>query len=335
MQQIRRILSIDGGGIKGVFPASFLATVEDTIGDRITNYFDLIVGTSTGGIIALGLGLGLSSAKILSFYEELGPEIFGGNRFLKAIRHLVFSKYNDKPLREALERHFGNRTLGESKTRLVIPAMNLDTGEAHLYKTAHNRKNERDYKQLAVTVALATSAAPTYFPSHQETSGLALIDGGIWANNPTACAVIEAITNLDWDAKSLRVLSLGCTTCPPHVGWEKWMPLGQLYWASRSIDLFMSGQSSSSIGTAKLFAGEENVLRIDPPATRGRFTLDGIKAISCLKGLGVSEARKALSKVREMFLTHPAPTFEPCYPAIGSTTSHIVISKDVTKFIHQ
>lgn len=82
----RRILCIDGGGIKGVFPASFLATVEDTIEDQIADYFDLIAGTSTGGIIALGLGLGMSARDILRFYEDEGPKIFGGSRLFKGIR---------------------------------------------------------------------------------------------------------------------------------------------------------------------------------------------------------------------------------------------------------
>ena len=77
MNKQKRILAIDGGGIKGVFPASFLATVEDSIGNNVARYFDLIVGTSTGGIIALGLGLGLSAKEILAFYEESGPSSSG------------------------------------------------------------------------------------------------------------------------------------------------------------------------------------------------------------------------------------------------------------------
>jgi len=83
---MRRILSIDGGGIKGVFPASFLTTLEESLGHPIAKFFDLIVGTSTGGIIALGLGLGLSAKEILSFYEEHGPSIFRGTRFARALR---------------------------------------------------------------------------------------------------------------------------------------------------------------------------------------------------------------------------------------------------------
>lgn len=81
---MRRILSIDGGGIKGVFPAAFLATIEQSVGGNIADYFDLIVGTSTGGIIALGLGMGLTAGEILRFYETHGPSIFGGNRDRKA-----------------------------------------------------------------------------------------------------------------------------------------------------------------------------------------------------------------------------------------------------------
>src|SRR5579862_8970222 len=73
---MRRVLTIDGGGIKGVFPASFLATVEDSVGAKAGDYFDLIVGTSTGGIIALGLGLGFSATDLLAFYESLGPRVF-------------------------------------------------------------------------------------------------------------------------------------------------------------------------------------------------------------------------------------------------------------------
>ena len=169
---MKRILTIDGGGIKGVFPASFLATVEDTIGDNIANYFDLIVGTSTGGIIALGLGLGLSAKEILDFYEESGPLIFGGNRVLRYLRWLGMAKYNSDNLREKLTDCFGRKKLGDSTKRLVIPCLNLETGAVHVYKTAHHSRLLRDYKEEVVEVALATSAAPTYFPPHRSPTGV-------------------------------------------------------------------------------------------------------------------------------------------------------------------
>jgi hypothetical protein len=311
MTEVRRILSIDGGGIKGVFPAAFLATVEDAIGDHVANYFDLIVGTSTGGIIALGLGLGLSATEILGFYQQYGPEIFKQWRLLSKLRHWVFAKYSDTALREALESTFGDRKLGASQRRLVIPSLNLDTGEAYLYKTAHHPRLERDYKESAVTVALATSAAPTYFPTHQANGGLAFVDGGLWANNPTAVAVIEAVATLGWEAKKLQVLSLGCSSAPVAVGWERWLPMGQLYWASRAAGLFMAGQSSSSLGIARLFVGEENLTRISPVVQQGRFAMDGAKNIEVLSGWGQVEARRELPKLRRQFLTEPAAEFIP------------------------
>ncbi len=157
---IYRVLALDGGGIKGAFGASLLADFEETLGEPLVDYFDLIAGTSTGGIIALGLGLGLSAADILAFYEEQGPVVFDGGRGL--VGRLVGARYDSRPLREALQSVFGDRVLGEAKTRLIIPATNLDTGEVRVFKTAHHERFERDYKAHVVDVALATAAAPTF-----------------------------------------------------------------------------------------------------------------------------------------------------------------------------
>src|SRR5262245_37057247 len=103
---MKRILSLDGGGIKGVFPASFLAELEQNLDRPIGDYFDLIVGTSTGGIIALGLGLGLSAKEVLSFYEDHGPRIFAGRRWWRAVRRLGAAKYDRAPLDAAVREVF-------------------------------------------------------------------------------------------------------------------------------------------------------------------------------------------------------------------------------------
>jgi patatin-like phospholipase/acyl hydrolase len=150
VNEYRKILSIDGGGIKGVFPAAFLADIETTLPQGVSSYFDLIVGTSTGGIIALGLGLGLTAAQILDFYRQHGPKIFKGNRFVLTVKQALWRKYSNEQLRRALEQTFGNRKLSESKTRLVIPSFNIDTGEVYIYKTRHHKRFERDYEKTAV-----------------------------------------------------------------------------------------------------------------------------------------------------------------------------------------
>ena len=309
MSTPKRILAIDGGGIKGIFAASFLATVEDSIKDRVANYFDLIVGTSTGGIIALGLGLGLSAKEVLRFYENFGPIIFGGNRLLRWFRWFGISKYSSRPLQEALNGCFGERKLGDSEKRLVIPCLNLENGEVHVYKTAHHSRLMRDYKERAVDVALATAAAPTYFPTHRSMAGVPLIDGGLWANNPVGVSVVEAISVLDWPKDSLKILSLGCTE-PLDVNWGRRISLGKSYWAFKLLDVFMHAQSNSSIGTAKLLAGHDNVMRIAPGLPPGRFSLDGTRELLSLKGLGDSSAREALPRLREIFLGNPAELFD-------------------------
>jgi hypothetical protein len=308
---MKRILSIDGGGIKGVVPAAFLAQLEEVLGESVTHFFDLIVGTSTGGIIALGLGLGLSAADVLHFYEHLGPTIFAGNRLARGLRRVGLSKYHAQPLRQALEATFGKKTLGESRTRLVIPSLNLETGEVHLYKTAHHPRFEVDYKESAVEVALATAAAPTYFPTHQSAKGIPFVDGGMWANNPTGLAVVEAIGVLNWPRESIYVLSLGCVTEPLHVGLARSFPLGMGYWALKITDVFMTAQSFSSLGTAYVLIGHEHVLRISPFIARGQFRLDSVKEIPSLRGLGMSEARKALPRIRDLFCQTRVEPFMP------------------------
>lgn len=304
-----RILSIDGGGIKGVFPASFLATIEDTINDKAGNYFDLIVGTSTGGIIALALGLGISAKEILKFYEKLGSSVFSGIPWVRCLRQIGFSKYDQKPLKEALKKQFGEQKLGDSNRRLVIPSFNIETGEVHVYKTAHHPRFVRDYKETVVDVALATAAAPTYFPTHRSAAGIPLIDGGMWANNPVGFSVVEALGVLNWPAESLRVLSLGCTTAPLNIGLGRFLPLGIGYWGFKVAETFMVAQSSSSLGTAQLLAGHNNIFRISPVMPGNRFGLDKISEINSLKGLGDSEARKALPNIRSVFFGEPATPF--------------------------
>jgi uncharacterized protein len=302
---MRRILVIDGGGIKGVFPASFLAHLEESLSYKVSEYFDLIVGTSTGGIIALALGLGLSGRQTLQFYERHGPSIFYGDRRFRTFRGWFRAKYDPRYLRAALEEVFDQRTLGESSKRLVIPALNIDTGEVHIWKTSHHPRFETDYKTPVVEVALSTAAAPTFFPTHRLACGTPLIDGGMWANNPVAVAVVEAIGILKWPTDSLRVLSLGCTTTPLNVDWGRRHSLGKFGWIEKIADVFMAGQSSGAMGMAlHLISNRQNLVRISPFAG-ARYKVDTDDEIPSLKGLGASEAREALSSLRSLFFEQP------------------------------
>ncbi len=308
---MRRILAIDGGGIRGILPAALLATLEDAIGAPLVDHFDLIVGTSTGGIIALGLGAGLTAEQIRDFYTDHARDIFPGARLPRMLRHLAIGKYDSGSLRSALTAAVGETKLGESKTRLVIPSVNLENGDVHIYKTSHHPRLERDHKERMVDVALATTAAPSYLPTFTTSGGIPLLDGGLFANNPTGLAVVEAIGLLGWPRDELRVLSLGCGTAPLDVGLGRRRNMGSLYWAAKVVNVIMSAQSSSSHGTAQLLAGHNNVTRVDPIVPGGRFALDGIGELASLRGLGEHAARIALPTLRPVFFDRPAESFHP------------------------
>lgn len=336
-KKMYKILSIDGGGIKGVFPISFLASIEEAIEDKIGNYFDLIVGTSTGGIIALGLGLNFSSKELLRFYEDFGPKVFERKQNLAATTaksfqgflpgkktrkvmeetpYLFTNKYDSAVLKQQLESQFGQRRLGESKTRLVIPSFDVGRGEPHVYKTSHNERLQMDYKQRIVDVALATTAAPTYFSTHQSENGNTLVDGGLYANNPTGLAVVEAISLLDWKPENFKVLSIGCTNSPFSIDSNK-RDMGLGDWAKHLVDTMMLAQSKQSMGTAYLLANHrenENIFRIDHTVQPGKFTLDGIDGIRDLKAFGASIAREQIPTLRKVFFNERVKEpFVPVY----------------------
>lgn len=159
-----QVLALDGGGVGGIFTAALLAGLEDDTGRPVVDLFDLVVGTSTGGIIALGLGAGLTPREILEFYVSEKDRIFPNRFGWRAVRQVFAAKYRPGPLQAALQRIFEERLLGESRVPLVIPAYNLGENDVYLFKTPHHGKLKRDHKVPMWAVAMATSAAPTFFP---------------------------------------------------------------------------------------------------------------------------------------------------------------------------
>ncbi len=312
----RRILSIDGGGINGVFPVSFLAQIETSLNlDSVANHFDLIAGTSVGGIIALGLGLGMNARAMLDFFTERGRSIFSRSIVPASTLRLLLGleRYSPKQLREAVEAVFASKTLAESAVRLLIPSFDATRADIHIYKTRHNKRLRVDHTVKAVEVAMATAAAPTYFPGYDSEHSITLIDGGIWANNPVALAVIEGTGLLGWNGDEIHVLSLGCTE--ETVDYKQ-RGHGGVFWIRRAIYAAMRGQSRSAIGMARHLTGRDrgldNILRIDPPVKPGRFALDNVAGINDLVGFGKAEARQALPSLEDRFFATRAEAFSPC-----------------------
>jgi len=205
------VLSLDGGGLKGVFPAAVLANLERDLGVPIRDYFDLIVGTSTGGLIAIGLGLGLSPARMLEFYTESGPHIFPQGSLKRALlnaRQMVSTKLDPEPLYEAMRTIYGkDAKLGQSSKRLVLTSFDLNRNVPVLLKTSHAPNLKRDCKLFAWQVVAATSAAPTFFPAIDFGMGR-LVDGGVWAANPAMVGALEATEVLGVPRENISVLSI-------------------------------------------------------------------------------------------------------------------------------
>ncbi|WP_408902581.1 CBASS cGAMP-activated phospholipase [Methylobacterium radiotolerans] len=217
-----QILSLSGGGYRGLFTAEVLTQLEKQAGRPIGQCFDLIAGTSIGGIIALGLGLGHSAEEIRDAFLEDGLEIFpprpeppkNGLRAKYALYRTVVDgpRYDGTVLRQTVEKIVGADTLlGEARTRLLIPAINMTEGRVQMFKTPHAPTLLVDQHRKAADIAMATSAAPIYFPLARVGESL-FADGGLVANSPDACAVHEAIHFAGQQKDDIRILSIGTTS---------------------------------------------------------------------------------------------------------------------------
>jgi uncharacterized protein len=307
---MKRILTIDGGGVLGVFPASFLASIEDHIEGKVHEYFDLIVGTSTGGIIALGLGMGFSGKEVLEMYKRFCPVVFGGWRIPLALKRFFRVKYGRYRLWGPLEGAFSQMRLGEAKVRLAIPALRALTAEPKLFTTAHHKDYTTDYKERVVTVAMATSAAPTYFESCYSRGGVPLIDGGLWANNPTYIGAVEAVHKLGWSKEDVRLLSLACNKTSiklrdPMNGIPKW--------ATRVSAVLTTAQSYNSMNIASFVIGAENVFRVEPDYSNDNFKLDSLEGMCEFESAGVDECSRRMPLLKETFFSERAEPFIPVY----------------------
>lgn len=314
-----RILSLDGGGIKGTFTAAVLEAITVTTKRNVAEHFDLITGTSTGGILALGLGLGFEPTELLEFYEKRGGKIFPSTSIVDRrfgwLRQLLGPKHSHTVLREQLTEILGDRKFGQSKSRLVIPTYDAIGGRIFLMKTAHHPRFVHDIDARAVDVALATSAAPTYFaaakfPAHK---GASYVDGGMWANCPVLVGIIEAVSFLGIKLDDIYVLSIGTTTSPFNIA--RHTNSGAAKWNVGIINLLMEAQEQTVLAQAKLLLGER-FHRINATTVPGQFSLDdaGPETISALAQLGRAEAVKKtnMDVVASRFVNgQPAPSFVP------------------------
>jgi patatin-like phospholipase/acyl hydrolase len=323
------MLSIDGGGIRGILPAAILAQIEERFlgGKSIGDYFDLITGTSTGGIIALGLATGNTAKDILSLYLGYGSEIFpplkrdylnlrASFRFVRSLRHYSYSAC-------ALHRHlkdfFGDRILGEAQRRLCIPSFDGFT-EVYIFKTPHHPDYKVDWREQMLTAAMATASAPTYLPVYKD-RGRFFADGGVWANDPVMIGLVDTLVCHKLDRRQIHILSLGTGDTEIRISNQQ-VRLGGLWHWRDIIASAMHLQSQNALGQAGLLVGRDQLIRLNAPAMpENPIMLDDYKrAVLELPPIAERLVNEHAASIRDRFLFSPAEMYESFH---GPRTSSV------------
>ena len=321
--RVFRILSIDGGGIRGIFPAVFLAELEKRyLGNTsVAKYFDLITGTSTGGIMAIGLASGLCGKDLAEIYIKRGCEIFPPpnsgligtvQHCIKKLRNSLLYNYDRKTLMGILYEILGKQRLGQSHNRLCIPSFDGRYGEVYIFKTPHHPDFRKDHVELMTKVAAATAAAPTFYKPLKD-GGYIFVDGGVWANNPVMVGLADSISCFDVPRENIRILSLGCGNQNYVVNGCKISMGGWFFWRN-IIYASMQLQSMNALGQAGLLIGRDKMIRITPPESQSNIALDDwTRASKELPELAKEAAEKMGVQVAEIFLKDAADPYEPLY----------------------
>ncbi|GAB6196310.1 CBASS cGAMP-activated phospholipase [Lysobacter xanthus] len=285
--KLRRILSLDGGGIRGIVTARWLAGVDRALATagraQIPGSFDLLAGTSTGGLIAVGLALGHPPDALAALYSSRRHEIFPGMaRRLWSRAGRFFRdgpsapRYDGRGLEAVLADVFGDARLGDCRVPTLVPSYDTISRSPVIFKSF-----KPEHADLRVRdVCRATSAAPTYFPAHPlrvEGRDCALIDGGVVANNPTACAIAEALrkdASVDC-TRDLVVVSVGSGERTRPIDLRSAREWGALEWAIPIIDVLFDGNAESVDYIARHVVGD-GYFRLQAPLTLGLDDLDDV-----------------------------------------------------------
>lgn len=254
-------------------PAHLLSLIEAHIlgGGAVADHVDMICGTSTGGIIAIGLGLKISASDIYSLYMDRGAIIFPNTTRIGILK----AKHNRAVLDSELKRVFKDRKFGDCAPRMVIPSFDHHL-EPSIFKTDHHLDYKRDWKNEAWEVAAATSAAPVYLSAHVSRDRIQW-DGGLFANHPLMNGLVDALSCYELERNNIRVLSIGCGKEVRRVSsMPRVMALaGYKKWALELIPTASALQLHDSLGQAGLLIGRQNLVRLDP-ALPTKIGLDAV-----------------------------------------------------------
>lgn len=311
-----KILAIDGGGMRGVYPAHILSQIEEQWNIDYLKHFDMLAGTSTGSIIAAGLATGLTAKQLLNFYEEHGKMIFN-RRFCSRFDPLnIFtSKYSSRKLKEILENTLGSKTLGEITIPLILPSVDIGNGNVHVLKSKYADGFIRDPSVRISDAVLASCSAPTYFDPHLVGDKYQLVDGGLWANNPSLVALIDAKYRLGIPLEKIRILSIGTGKSkvfyPRKTNWfndwfiRSWQGWGfATRWGrNKLIDLILNLQADTAHNMLCLLLGEnpleaKSVCRLNFESDQ-RLSMDSTRKLHDWTSIADKDFTHKADKIKE------------------------------------
>ncbi len=300
-----KILSIDGGGVRGICPAIYLERIQRVVDQPIYRYFDMIVGTSTGGVLGLSLALGVPIEHIIKVLRE-----GSGRLFKRQARGYLKPKYKTEILIQEIKHMLGDTAvLHDARTRVCIPYVDLAEGRAKVYKTRHRDEYIRDQDLPAWKVAASTAAAPVFFSPFEVDAYQTNVDGGLWANNPSVAGLTEAL-HMGIPVEKIRILSIGTGT----KGFQKIKPklgYGLVGMYNALIDLSMQVQSESSNNIVKLICGDRYhriQFQLQGPHP---FTLDDVGSLQVLESCAREEADRSAEEMTKVFFSSTAAPFVP------------------------
>lgn len=313
-----RVLALHGGGIHGVATAAYLADIEERTDAPLHRHFDLITGTSTGGLIALALSLGISAFDIQQLYQERGLTIFKRRLAVlpKRLAMLVGPIYCSTPFHEQLQRILGPDTrLADAKCRLCIPAVNIRTGDAVVFKTRHHRDFERDHQLRMWRVAAATAAAPIFFRPVRIPGRGWFVDGGLWANSPIEVGVAEGL-KLGARLDEIEVLSIGTGTQAFHKagnsnGLFRHARHGLIGWGRMLVHLVMRTQVQRAKNLTNYLLPESHLRHIDFDLPEESGGLDAVHQATMFAERAQAQAKWTACDVREQFFSDVTERFSP------------------------
>jgi len=265
MKKKFRILTLDGGGLRGIYTAHILKRIQEDEGIVFSEYFDLIAGTSTGAILAGALATNQNIDEVIDLYHNEGKKIFSSNLcpiekyfgisipFIPCLNFGFFTrKYSQKILKEQLENIFKENTMSNVDTNLMIFATDIANGVPHVFKSPYDPEFTRDkYAKLSDAI-LASTSAPIYFNPYLLDNKYLLADGGLWCNNPSICAIAEAKNRFNKEIDEIELLSIGTIEGKSYFEIKRMKHIlkkgfwGLIGWKTKVIDITLNLQSMTS-----------------------------------------------------------------------------------------